>query len=128
MNTEPRWTPITEAVNIPPRQGRRVTVGGKELAIFNINGRFLTVDNRCPHRGGPLSDGIVAGATIVCPLHGWRFDLESGLAARATAPACVSVFPTRVENGIVFVDVEAGLRADESSDEGIGTEAASISR
>ena len=117
MNTEHRWIPITQAENIPPRQGRSVTIGGKELAIFNVNGRFLTVDNRCPHKGGPLADGIVAGTTIVCPLHGWRFDLESGIAARSTAPACVSTFPTRVEGGIVEVDVDAGLRALETEEE-----------
>jgi nitrite reductase (NADH) small subunit len=110
MQGEHTWTPITRAENIPLRQGRAVTVAGKDLAIFNVNGRYLTIDNRCPHKGGPLSDGIVAGATVVCPLHGWRFDLESGLAARATAPACVTTFPTRVEDGIVLVDVEAGLR------------------
>lgn len=107
------WTPITKTESIPPRQGRSVRIGGKELAIFNVNGHFLTIDNRCPHRGGPLSDGIVAGTTVVCPLHGWRFDLESGLAARATAPACVARFPTRVEGGIIFVDVDAGLRSEE---------------
>jgi nitrite reductase (NADH) small subunit len=112
MNSVHNWTPITSIENIPARQGRAVTVGGKELAIFNVNGRFLTIDNRCPHKGGPLSDGIVAGTTVVCPLHGWRYDLESGLAARAPAPACVATFPTRVENGIVFVDVEAGLRLE----------------
>ncbi len=113
MNSEHKWTAITKTENIPSRQGRAVMVGGKELAIFNLNGRFLTIDNRCPHKGGPLSDGIVAGTTVVCPLHGWRFDLESGLAVRATAPACVTSFPTRVEDGIIFVDVEAGLRAVE---------------
>src|SRR5579864_5462212 len=112
MNPEYNWIPITKAENIPSRQGRAVTIDGKDLAIFNVNGRFLAVDNRCPHKGGPLSDGIVAGTTVVCPLHGWRFDLESGLAARATAPACVTVFPTRVEDGIIFVDLEAGLRRE----------------
>ena len=110
MQPEHNWTPITKAENIPSRQGRAVTIGGKELAIFNVNGRFLTIDNRCPHKGGPLSDGIVAGTTVVCPLHGWRFDLESGLGVRATAPACVTMFPTCVEDGIILVDVEAGRR------------------
>jgi nitrite reductase (NADH) small subunit len=117
MKSEHTWTPITYAENIPSRQGRSVTVAGKILAIFNLNGRFLTIDNRCPHKGGPLSDGIVAGATVVCPLHGWRIDLESGVAARSTAPACVTTFPTRVEDGVIYVDVEAGLcmqQAEES--------------
>lgn len=112
MNDGHRWTPVTRIENIPPRQGRSVTIAGRDFAIFNLGGRFMTIDNRCPHKGGPLSDGIVAGSTVVCPLHGWRIDLESGVASRATAPACVATFPTRVENGIVFVDVEAGLRME----------------
>ena len=117
MNPGHTWTPITKSENIPFREGRCVTVAGKELAIFNVNGRFLAIENRCPHKGGPLSDGIVAGTTVVCPLHGWRFDLESGLAARSTAPACVATFPACVAEGIVFVDVEAGLRAMEEEAE-----------
>lgn len=104
------WTRITPVENIPPREGRSVALAGKNIAIFNVNGRFLTIENECPHQGGPLCDGIVSGATVVCPLHGWRFDLETGLAARASLPACVTTFPTRVEDGIVLVDVTAGRR------------------
>jgi nitrite reductase (NADH) small subunit len=106
------WTKITPIENIPPREGRSVSLGGRELAIFNIDGRFLTIDNQCPHKGGPLCDGIVSGTTVVCPLHGWRFDLESGIASRASSPACVTTYPTRVENGIVLVDVTAASRIE----------------
>ena len=73
--------------NIPPREGRSVTVGGERIAIFNLSGRFLTIENQCPHKGGPLCDGIVSGTRVVCPLHGWRFDLETGMAVRASLPA-----------------------------------------
>ena len=72
--------------NIPPREGRAVTVGGREIAIFNLEDRYLTIENQCPHKGGPLCDGIVSGTTVVCPLHGWRFDLETGMAVRASEP------------------------------------------
>ena len=102
------WVRITRTENIPVRQGRSVTLGDAELAIFNIDGRFLAIDNQCPHKGGPLCDGIVSGTTVVCPLHGWRFDLESGLASRASLPACVTTYPTRIEDGIVLVHVNAG--------------------
>jgi nitrite reductase (NADH) small subunit len=106
------WIRITQTENIPPRQGRSVTLGGAELAIFNIDGRFLTIDNQCPHKGGPLCDGIISGTTVVCPLHGWRFDLESGVAARASLPTCVATYPTRVEDGIILVNVGAGNRIE----------------
>jgi nitrite reductase (NADH) small subunit len=103
-------TRVTAVENIPPLEGRSVVVGGVEVAIFNLRDRFVTIENRCPHKGGPLCDGIVSGTTVVCPLHGWRFDLETGLAVRASLPSCVTTFPTRVEDGIVMVDIEAGRR------------------
>jgi len=105
MTSERHWSRITHTDSIPPREGRAVKVGDKEIAIFNLNGRFLTIENRCPHQGGPLCDGIVSGTTVVCPLHGWRFDLESGVAVRASLPACVTTFPTHVEDGIILVDL-----------------------
>ena len=103
----PQWTRITRQENIPPREGRSVRVAGTDIAIFNLSGRFLTIENRCPHQGGPLCDGIVAGTTVVCPLHGWRFDLETGMAVRASKPACVTVYPTRVEDGVILVALDA---------------------
>ncbi len=59
------WVSLTAIENIPVREGRSVQVGGRKLAIFNLGNRFLAVENRCPHRGGPLADGIVSGSTVV---------------------------------------------------------------
>ena len=112
MKNESRWARITPVDIIPPREGRAIVIGGKNLAIFNLNGRFVTIENECPHQGGPLCDGIVSGTTVVCPLHGWRFDLETGMAVRASLPSCVTTFPTRVENGIVLVNIAAGSRTE----------------
>lgn len=112
MTREARWVKITNAENIPLDEGRLVQISGKDLAIFNLGGRFVTIENQCPHKGGPLCDGIVSGAVVVCPLHGWRFDLNSGVAVRASQPACVTTFPTRVEDGIVLVDVSPAARRE----------------
>ena len=120
MTTEYKWTRITPTENVPPREGRSVQVGGMELAIFNVNDRFLTIDNRCPHKGGPLCDGIVSGTTVVCPLHGARFDLESGMAVRASLPLCVTTYPTRVEGGFIMVDITAGIRLGDLETVGTG--------
>jgi nitrite reductase (NADH) small subunit len=105
-------TRVTSVENIPPLEGRAVRIGGVEVAIFHLSDRFVAIENQCPHKGGPLCDGIVSGTTVVCPLHGWRFDLESGAAVRASLPLCVTTFPTRVEDGIILVDVGAGRRMD----------------
>jgi nitrite reductase (NADH) small subunit len=105
MIAENTWTPVTHVENIPPQEGRAVTIGGLELAIFNLKNRYRTVANKCPHQGGPLCDGIVAGSSVVCPLHGRRFDLETGMPVRASEPDCVTTFPTRVVEGIIYVDL-----------------------
>jgi len=102
---ERRWVRVTACESIPVREGRPVRLGDREIAIFNLGDRFLATDNRCPHKGGPLSDGIVAGSAVVCPLHAWKVDLETGAVTRPAAgrDACVHVYPTRVDDGIVSV-------------------------
>ena len=102
------WIRVTTIGAIPRREGRAVSLGGRELAIFNLGDRFLTVENRCPHQGGPLSDGIVSGCTVVCPLHAWRVRLDTGTVDRpGSSAACVRTFPTRVEEGVVMVQLPA---------------------
>ena len=103
------WVRLTTLDQIPPREGRAVLVGGRELAVFNVgDDRFLAVDGRCPHKGGPLCDGIVAGDTVVCPLHGWKIGLVSGTVERpAGIAACVHTYETRVEDGIVMLRLDA---------------------
>ena len=116
--TDARWIRITTCDNIPPREGRVVMVDDREIAIFNLgphpstglgaSGHFLAIDNRCPHRGGPLADGIVAGGSVVCPLHAWKVDLQTGSVERPSGTReCVRAYPLRVEKGIVMVQIGA---------------------
>jgi nitrite reductase [NAD(P)H] small subunit len=84
--------------------------GDREIALFNLGDRFLAVASRCPHQGGPLADGIVAGASVVCPLHAWKIGLESGCVERpAGSTACVATYPTRVEAGVVMVELPVAM-------------------
>ena len=115
MKSVREWTPITKVENIPSREGRAVTVGDVEIAIFHVENRYLTIENKCPHKGGPLCDGIVSGAIVVCPLHGRRFDLETGMPVRASEPSSVVTFPTRVEDGVIFVDLGGGRNGQEEA-------------
>lgn len=57
---------------------KKVEVNGKEIALFNINGAFCAIDEFCPHRGGPLSEGVVEDKVVTCPFHGWQFNVTSG--------------------------------------------------
>src|SRR3954452_20378449 len=99
------WTKITSAENIPIREGRSVTVGERQIAVFNLGNRFAAIENRCPHSGGPLCDGIVTGSeghhAVVCPLHGWKISLKRGAILKPQLPVCVDVFEATVVNGIV---------------------------
>jgi len=100
-----RWIRIAPAGDIPLREGRAVHVGAREIALFNLGDRFLATDNQCPHKGGPLCDGIVTGSSVVCPLHAWKVDLERGCVVRPAhgTDHCVGTYPTRIEDGIVVV-------------------------
>ena len=98
-----RWTRVTPTASVPLREGRVVNLGGRDIALFNLGGRFAAIDNQCPHQGGPLCDGIVSGTSVVCPLHGWKFDLDTGYPVLASSPTCLTTYPTRVEDGLIFV-------------------------
>jgi nitrite reductase (NADH) small subunit len=100
-----RWIRTVPCEQVPPNEGRALRIGHRELAVFNLgDGRFVTVDGHCPHQGGPLCDGIVAGNTVVCPLHAWKVNLVSGGVERPTSVnACVRTYPTRVVDGVVSV-------------------------
>lgn len=100
------WVRITPAENIPLREGRSVQMAGHDIAIFNLGDRFLAVENKCPHRGGPLADGIVSGQTVVCPLHAWKVDLENGqVTNRPEENPCVKTFPAAVRDGVVMLEL-----------------------
>jgi len=77
VNNTLRWVRTARCEDIPLREACAVRFGDRVIAIFNLGDRFLAVDNRCPHKGGPLSDGIVSGATVACPLHTRKVDLET---------------------------------------------------
>ena len=109
---ESRWIRVTTLENIPAREGRAVQIGDREIAIFNLGDRLLATSSRCPHKSGPLCDGIVTGSSVVCPLHAWKVDLETGSVTRPThgREHCVGTYQTRVDEGVVSVLVP-GARA-----------------
>ncbi len=110
-----RWARIALCDDIPLREGRAVKVGNREIAIFNLGDRVLAVDNRCPHKGGPLADGIVSGAAVVCPLHAWKMSLETGEGLNtASASSCVETFRTRVEHGVIFLEIGAQVTSSDA--------------
>ena len=121
-----KWMRVTACDNIPPREGRAVSLAGREIAIFNLGpstalgagDRFLAVDNQCPHKAGPLADGIITGTSVVCPLHAWKISLVDGRVERPSASADqgVTAYPTRVDHGVIVVAVPASPSLDSARD------------
>jgi nitrite reductase (NADH) small subunit len=99
------WTKICTLEDIP-RQGSRVLESGKgRIALFRAHDdAVFALEDRCPHRGGPLSQGMVCGKHVTCPMHGWNIGLADG---NAVAPdvGATSAFPTKVEDGVVFIQI-----------------------
>ena len=77
---------------------------GKMICIANILGHFSAMDNVCLHQGGSLGQGTVDKGKVVCPWHGWRYDPKTG-EAEGHADLKVKIYPMKVENGEVFVDL-----------------------
>ena len=105
-----KWFRVAPVGAIPQKEGRRVQYGSHEAALFNLGEAYLAVENQCPHKGGPLADGIVAGKNIFCPLHNWKISLESGCALSGGSGQ-VKTFPVKVvENEIYLAFEEASFQ------------------
>ncbi len=85
--------------------GKLVEAAGQAIAVFNLSGSYHAIENLCPHRGGPLSQGQVEGGEVVCPFHGSRFDIRTGEVKAPPAGQGVRSFQVRVEGGDVEVEV-----------------------
>jgi nitrite reductase [NAD(P)H] small subunit len=94
-----RWIDIGEVADIPVRGARVVTTSRGDIAVFRtVDDTVFAIDDKCPHRGGPLSQGIVHSHFVTCPLHNWVIDLETG-EAQGADEGCTRMIPVRVENG-----------------------------
>lgn len=104
MNAATRnWIEIGVLTDIPRQGARVVKTSAGCIAVFRTSDdQVFALDDRCPHKGGPLSQGIVHGNSITCPLHNWVFDLATGLAQGADEGA-VPVTAAKVENGKVLL-------------------------
>ncbi len=99
-----RFHEIARADEIEPGQGRVVEAEGREIALFNLEGAFYAVENTCCHRGGPLGEGALDGGEVICPWHGWRFDVRSG-ECRNSPGDHVRTYDVIVEEGAVRVKI-----------------------
>ena len=101
------WKKICLVNDIPVLGSRRVTRDmGLEVAVFrNSEDKVFALLDRCPHKGGPLSQGIVHGDSVACPLHNWNIGLGDGC-AKAPDEGCTPKFSVKVEDGAVYLDTQ----------------------
>jgi len=85
-------------------EAKEFQCGSKEICIANVNGEFSAMENVCLHQGGPLGQGIIENGKVVCPWHAWAWDPKTGEAAH-NKNAKVAVYPLRIQNGDVLIDI-----------------------
>jgi nitrite reductase [NAD(P)H] small subunit len=91
---------------IPVGEGRTFAVDGEQIAVFRLrNGALRAVDAVCPHKGGPLADGLADDSVVVCPLHGRTFDLSTGCEAAGGHDMSVRSYPVESIDGTVRINL-----------------------
>lgn len=105
------WIEIGPISDIPKLGSRIVRTDKGDIAVFrNAADEVFALDDRCPHKGGPLSQGIVHGRSVTCPLHNFVIDLESGV-AKAPDEGCTHVHQIKIVEGIVHLAVSISIKA-----------------
>jgi nitrite reductase (NADH) small subunit len=89
---------------VSPGQSKLLSIAGKSIAVFHVDGKWFAIDNTCPHRQGPLNEGTLEGTIVSCPWHGWRFDLATGV-CKMNPMVKADVFPTKVDGDFVWVEL-----------------------
>jgi nitrite reductase (NADH) small subunit len=106
MKEQNGWIQVGRIEDIPRQGARVITTAAGDIAIFRtVEDEVFALRDKCPHKGGPLSQGIVHGKRVACPLHDWKINLDTGL---ATAPdeGCAAHYPVRVADGMVSLSLE----------------------
>jgi len=96
---------VATVLEVPPGQGKLVTAGDKELALFNVGGTFYAIDNTCTHVGGPLSEGMLDDVQVECPWHGARFDVTTGKVLTPPAGGDVTSYKVRVNGSDIEIEL-----------------------
>jgi nitrite reductase/ring-hydroxylating ferredoxin subunit len=102
-----KWCRVAATSDLEPGQCRVVRADDRSLALFNLDGSFHALDNSCLHAGGPLGEGDLQGTMVLCPWHGWGFDVRTGEATHDPDQK-VGCYEVKVEGSDVLVEVPGG--------------------
>ncbi len=98
-----QFVKVATTDEIPPGTGKLVQANGIEIALFNAGGEFYATSPICPHEGGPLEDGTLDGDVVICPWHGFDFDLKNG-ECLVDSDLRVATYPVKVEGNVILVE------------------------
>lgn len=99
------WVRVANQSDLPPGTAIVVEAKGKKIAVFNVDGRIYAINDQCPHAGGNLSEGLVAGTVVTCPWHAAEFDVTTGKVLCAPAAEDVQTYPVQLEDEEIKVEV-----------------------
>jgi len=97
---------VTTTKDLPPGSACEFEVAGRSIAVFNVEGTIHAIDNECTHDGGPLSEGVVSDACVICPWHGAEFDLRTGKALTPPAVEDVRSYRVVMTGDEISLDIE----------------------
>lgn len=98
------WIRACQLFEIKEGEAKAVTVDGKDIAFFKMQGAVYALDGVCPHRGGPLGEGYVKNGEVTCPWHAWSFDVRTG-ECRSAPGITQPVFPVKIEGDDILIDI-----------------------
>jgi nitrite reductase (NADH) small subunit len=97
---------IGSLYELTERLGKTIVVDDKEIAVFKLStGRIRAIENRCPHKGGVLTEGIVSGDFVFCPMHDWKISLTDGQVQKPDT-GCVKTYQTEIEGDSIYLLIE----------------------
>ena len=96
---------VTSVENLPPGSVKAFNVATRQIALFNVGGRYYALDDRCTHEGAPLSEGVLDGTTIVCPWHNAEFDVTCGKVLCMPAADDVKSYPVFVNGDSIEIEL-----------------------
>lgn len=95
---------VATKADLNPGEGMRVKIQDKDIALFNVEGEYYAMDLYCPHAGAPLSDGYLEEDTVLCPWHGWEFNVKTG---ECPTGMIQQTFPVKVEGDDILIGFPA---------------------
>jgi len=101
-----RLTKLVSRTDVTAGKPACLKVEGRSIALFEVEGAYLAIDDECTHAGGPLSEGEVVGGCVVCPWHGARFDLRTGAVLEAPAEQPVRSYPVSLQGGDLWIELD----------------------